>query len=162
MNTSRVFLTLVLVTAPLTTAQPQMDSTLTGQRVRIRVSDIHRQAELMPRWLELRGHVASVHGDSLALLIPASPEPLHIPRANMLGLAVSRGVPSRFESALRRGLWWGLQGALAGVMYLNAPFRNQGHTWEDAIGTGASLGLLTGVVIGASYPYERWRGVRIR
>jgi hypothetical protein len=149
----------------LSVAQPahgQLDSTLVGQRARVRVRDVHRQAELLPPVLELRGTVLSVTGDTLALRLPSGGPPVSIPRSAITGLAVSRGVPSRLESAGRRALEWAAVGACLGFLYLQSPTRDPGNTWEDAIGTGASLGAFAGLLLGFISPYERWRGVRAR
>jgi hypothetical protein len=143
-------------------ARAQFDSTLYGQRARVRVSDLHRQGEFLPKVLELRGNVASVTPDTIVLLLPNIANPLHVARANILNLAVSRGVPSRLESAVRRGLWWGIAGAYIGWVYLRSPERDPGNTWEDAVGTGAAIGVFTGVLFGTISPYERWRRIRIR
>jgi hypothetical protein len=143
-------------------AHGQIDSTFVGQRVRVRIRDVHRQAELLPPVLELRGTVLSVTGDTLALRLPSAGSPVSIPRPAITSLAVSRGVPSPLESAGRRMLEWGATGACLGLLYLHSPIRDSGHTWEDAVGTGASLGSLTGLLVGFISPYERWRGVRVR
>jgi hypothetical protein len=143
-------------------AHGQLDSSLVGHRARVRVRDVHRQAEFVPPVLELRGMVLSVARDTLTLRLPSAGTLVPIPHSAIAGLAVSRGVPSRLESAGRRMVEWGAVGAALGLLYLHSSIRDPGNTWEDAVGTGASLGALSGLLVGLISPYERWRGIRLR
>lgn len=156
----RYMIALGLLVAGPHTLQSQVDSALVGQRLRIRVPEL-RQFEAGPKILEIRGALAGVSGDSLYVQLAASGTPVAIGRERIVSLAVSRGEPSHLSSAERSALMWGLIGALSGYLYRNSSV-DFGDTWEDAVGTGATVGAAMGFVLGLSFPYERWRSIRLR
>lgn len=156
----RLVIALGLLMAASHTLQSQIDSTLVGQRIRIRVPEV-RQFEAGPRVLEIRGALTGVTGDSLYVRLAASGAPVAIARERIERLAVSRGEPSRLGSAGRSALIWGGLGALWGYV-LHSSDRAHGNTWEDEVGTLATVGAVTGFVLGLSFPYERWRNIRLR
>jgi hypothetical protein len=157
-----VAVTIFVVAVAPTSGNAQVDSSLTGQRVRVRINDEHRQAALAPAFLELRGSVTAASPDSLTLRLPRTQTSITVPTRVMTGLAISRGVPGTAESGARGAAWGVFHGALLGVIYMSGPERNQGATWEEAIGTGASIGAVAGFLMGALSPHERWRGVKLR
>jgi hypothetical protein len=153
-------ITLGLLMAGPHTLQSQVDSTLVGQRIRIRVPEV-RQFEAGPNFLEIRGALAGVTGDSLYVRMAASGAAVAIGRERIARLAVSRGKPSRLASAERSALMWGALGALWGFV-LHTSGRDQANTWQEEVGTLATVGAVTGFVLGLSFPYERWRNIRLR
>lgn len=155
-------LTMLLVVAATGAADAQVDSSLAGQRVRVRFSEAHRQAPLAPAFLELRGTVTTASPDTLTLLLSGTQTTVTVPTRVMTGLAISRGIPGRAESGARGAVRGALHGAVLGGIYLLGPVRNYGHTWEDAIGTGVSVGALTGLLMGVISPHERWHGIKLR
>ncbi len=152
--------TVALLFAAATPAAAQVDSALAGERVRVWVSDVHRQASFVPAVLELRGTVTSVSVDSLTLLLPGTQTTISIPTRVITGLAISRGVPSRAESGARGAAWGALHGAMWGAAY--AHLVDRGHRRERTFVIGASAGAIGGLLMGAVSPHERWRTVRIR
>ena len=155
LSTSLAVAAFVLLARP---CQAQNDSALVGHRVRVAVSDV-RQTDFGPPFLELRGTLRDIRADTLYLAIPHSTTLVVISRRSVHDFAVSRGVPSRVESAFRRAFVLGALGAAAGFVYLHSSARDPGNTWEDAIGTGAVIGVGSGLVVGFAMPFERWRAV---
>ena len=135
---------------------------IAGARVRIAVPDSLRQEPLWPRQQIFIGTVAGVGGDTLYLEVPSTAGRLAVPRASVRRLSVSRGVPSRLESALRHGFEWAVAGALsfyAAQHYDDdAPFDSDG----EAALVGAGIGFGLGALLGAVSPSERWRRLRLR
>jgi hypothetical protein len=119
---------------------------------------------MLPRQLIVIGTVARVAGDTLVLEVPSARGTLAVARGDLRALAVSRGVPGRPESALRGGLSSAVVFGLAfAVLHTTddrgtRPFRS---TAEGAA-IGAALGFGTGAALGAIWPSERWRTVRLR
>ena len=141
-------------------ALAQLDSALIGQRIRVEVRDAHRQMEFGPKRLDLRGKLSTFDSNTVTLQLMAGGVAVTVPRSEMLSLAISRGAPGRPESALRGAVGGALIGVLWGFVYLHSPGRDAGNTWEDAIGSGASIGALIGAVAGALSPQERWKRLR--
>jgi hypothetical protein len=133
-----------------------------GTRVRVVLPDSLRQA-WAPREQWLRGEVAAVAADTLYLRLQGTESPIAIRRAAIKRLDRSLGVPGRAESALR--------GAIAGAFWTAAYLAAARHLadgtrpWPgpgDDLAEGAAIGVGIGVVLGAIFPTERWRRVRLR
>ena len=134
-----------------------------GVRVRLLLPDSVRQEPLQPRRQTLLGTVTRLGGDTLYVAVPGTTGTLAVPRESLHELSVSRGVPSRPESALRHGVEWALGGALAFLVAHQAddddePFDSAG----EAAAVGAGIGIGIGALLGAISPSERWRRVRLR
>ena len=135
-----------------------------GVRVRLLLPDSVRQAPLQPRQQVLLGTVARLGGDTLYVAVPGTTGALAVPRASVQGLSISRGVPSRPESALRRGLEWAVAGALTFVIAHQTDDGDGGRfdSAGEAAAVGAGIGFGIGAVVGAISPSERWRRLRLR
>ena len=126
-----------------------------GARVRITVPDSVRQEPLRPRQQELIGTVAGVAADTLYLTVPNTTGTLAVPRS------VSRGVPSRVTSALRRGVEWAAAGALAAFVAQGYEEDASSRSGSEQVAVGAGIGFGVGAVLGAVWPSERWRRLRL-
>ena len=133
-----------------------------GARVQVMVPDSVRQEPLWPRQQTLIGTVARVGGDTLYLVLPSTTGEVAVPRSSIRTLAVSRGVPSRAESALRHGARVALTGAATFFLMRQAdadgPYRSPG----EAAAIGGAIGFGIGAILGAISPSERWRTLRLR
>lgn len=157
-----VFLALVLSLASSLPAAAQFPEAVTpGTRVRIVVPDTVRQAPLAPRQQVLFGTVVGVERDSIQIVLPYLSGALAVPRSQVRALSVSLGVPSRTESALRKGLELALLTALVFVVTDdgNGQF---GDNLGERAAVGAGVGFGVGAVLGAVWPSERWRRLRLR
>jgi hypothetical protein len=105
----------------------------------------------------LRGKVTALAADTLYLAVADSLGPLAIPRTLIQRLDLSRGVPSRGVSALRRGVGGAIGGALVGwaIGALDDDIDN-----GDAALIGGAIGLGTGALFGALFPHERWKRMK--
>lgn len=131
-----------------------------GARVQVRLPEVQYQVDGRRGQL-VRGRVTALTPDSLYLAITDSLGPVAVPRYLIERLAYSRGVPSRVASAARRGLFVGAGTALLFVL-VNEMAEEPGRaTTGSAALFGAGVGLTTGVMLGAVYPRERWKGVRL-
>ena len=138
-----------------------------GARVRVRLPEVQYQ-ETTPRGHLLRGRVTALTPDTLYLAITDSVGPLALPRPLIQRLDLSRGVPSRGASALRQGVITGALLALTSVL-LNEADENPADAGEaayyidDNLGylVGVGIGFATGAILGAIFPRERWKKVRI-
>ena len=129
-----------------------------GTRVRVQLPE--RQYQFGgSRGHLLRGRVTALSPDTLYLAVTDSIGPLAIPRRFIDKLALSRGVPSRAGSALKRGLVSGAGYALllAGIAGLD----DDPGGWDagDAALVGGAVGFATGAIFGAIYPRERWKSL---
>ena len=161
-QSSLLAIPLLLVLAVPAAAQ-YPDDVVAGVRVRLAVRDSARQEPLLPRQQTIIGTVANVAGDTLYLAVPSTTGTIAVPRESVRQLSISRGVPSRAESALRHGLEWAVAGALS--FYLAQPYGDEDETFDSdgqAALVGAGIGFGLGVVLGAVSPSERWRRIRLR
>jgi hypothetical protein len=130
-----------------------------GARVRARLPEMQYQQGNQRGHL-LRGRVSRLSADTLYLAITDSVGPLAVPRNLIQRLDYSRGVPSRFASALTRGLVGGA--VLAGTLALfNELWDDPGTSTGDAALIGAAIGFGTGAIMGAIFPIERWKSVKL-
>jgi hypothetical protein len=131
-----------------------------GARVQARLPEVQYQVDGRRGQL-VRGRVTALTPDSLYLAITDSVGQVAVPRHLIERLAYSRGVPSRVSSAARRGLFTGAGTALLFVL-LNEMDEEPGRASTGSAALfGAGVGLTTGAVLGAIYPRERWKGVRL-
>jgi hypothetical protein len=128
-----------------------------GARVRVRLPEVQYQ-EAIPRGHLLRGRVSALAPDTLYLAITDSVGPLAIPRPLIQRLDLSRGVPSRGANALRQGVISGALWALAFAVFSETD--NGRHDTGDAALLGGGVGFVTGAIMGALFPRERWKKVR--
>jgi hypothetical protein len=137
---------------------------VSGARVRVVLPDSLRQASAPTRDQWIRGRVARLTADTLFLGLGGVEAPIAIRHAAIKRIDRSLGVPSRGESALRGAVGWALFGALFGLATGWPEFdegvneRNAG----DRAALGAAWGAGVGFVLGALFPSERWRRVRMR
>ena len=135
-------------------------SVTSGARVQVRLPEVQYQFGGHRGHL-LRGRVTSLTSDTLYLAVTDSLGPLPIPRRLIERLEFSRGVPSRLASAARRGLI-----AAAGFALLSVAM-NEIEDEPDRVSTGTAaligggVGLVFGGTLGAIYPNERWKRVRL-
>ena len=134
-----------------------------GTRVRVWLPEQHSQAEGHWRRQLLRGTVETIAGDTLRLTVPGTTGAITVPRASMHRLDVSRGWPSRAESAFHRAPGGAVGGAILWAL-MNDPRRRGGpHYRTDwrAAGVGAAWGAGISAAFGFIFPYEQWRRVRL-
>jgi len=154
-------LVLILILAPLRPLVAQWPAPVdSGARVQVWLPEKQYQIAAM-RGLAIRGRVAGLTPDTLYVAVADSIGPVPIPRQLIKRLEYSRGVPSRFESGVRRGVVAGIGTALL-LMGLNQllPEDDEQDTGDVAL-VGAGIGLFTGGLSGALYPRERWKRVKL-
>lgn len=143
-------------------AQPALDVPV-HTRVRVSLPDTAGQPRLAPRQQWLRGEVAALGTDTLYLSMQGTAGPIAIPRRAIRRIDRSLGVPSRPASAIQGAVGFAIIGALYGIV-LKAV---EAEGWEDqstgeSAAIGAGTGAVAGLVVGALFPTERWRRVRMR
>jgi hypothetical protein len=145
----------------LQAAHAQWPAQLTpGARVQVRLPEIQYQFDWV-RGQPIRGRVASLASDTLYLAVGDSLGPLAVPRRLIQRLEYSKGVPSRFASATKRGL---LSAALFASV---AAFINEHqdapreHSTGDVALVWGGVGLAIGATLGAIFPIERWKKVKL-
>jgi hypothetical protein len=156
-----VALSLALATAQPLAAQFPADVAV-GTRVRVVLPDSLRQSSGPWRQQWLRGDVAALAGDTLYLQLQGAARAVPIRRVAIRRIDRSLGVPSRPESALRGAVGWAVLGALYGLL-LNS---TNAQDWRDrsvgeSAALGAGIGAGIGFIVGAIFPSERWRRVRL-
>ncbi len=135
-----------------------------GTRLRVVLPDSLRQAWGPPREQWVRGRVAALTTDTLYLELQGVAAPVPIQRASIKRIDRSLGVPSRPESAVRGAVGAALWGAVLGLA-TGWPDWDDGRLERDAgdrAALGAATGAAIGFVLGAIFPSERWRRVRLR
>jgi hypothetical protein len=154
-------LALTLVAHPIAAQSAAPDVPL-HTRVRVALPDSVGHAWPRRQWL--RGEVAAKAVDTLYLKLQGTGGTVAIPRTAIRHLHRSLGVPSRPESALRAAVGWGVLGAALGYA-TGWPDWNDGRSTRsagDRTALGAAAGAAAGFVLGAIFPSERWRRVRLR
>jgi hypothetical protein len=132
-----------------------------GARVRVALPDSLRQA-WAPREQWLRGEVTTLAGDTLYLRLQGAAAPVPIRRAAIKRIDRSLGVPSRAESALRGAVAWAVWFGLNWATIRHADGDGSWRRFGDDLVEGAAYGAGAGFILGAIFPTERWRRVRLR
>ncbi|HZN96128.1 MAG TPA: hypothetical protein VFB61_00180 [Gemmatimonadales bacterium] len=130
-----------------------------GARVQARLPEMQYQKGNQRGHL-LRGRVSGLSSDTLYLAITDSVGQLAVPRHLIQRLDYSRGVPSRLSSALTRGLVGGAVLA-ATLALLNEVQEDPSTSTGDVALIGAAIGFGTGAILGAIFPTERWKSVKL-
>jgi hypothetical protein len=134
-----------------------------GSRVRVVLPDSVRQSSGPWRQQWLRGDVAALAGDTLYLRLQGTAAPVPIRRPAIRRIDRSLGVPTPLESALQGAVGWALPGAALGFATGWPDVRrDNGRNNGDAALRGAAWGAGIGFILGAIFPTERWRRVRLR
>jgi hypothetical protein len=128
-----------------------------GTRVRVVLARGSRSIWSRPQILQ--GTVTALNADSISLRLDAGAGPVTLATASIAQLEVSRGVPSRLESAVWQGAVLGRQGAVYWPI-LTEKDRGSSDSWDRDMLVGAAVGTAIGVVVGALDPAERWRIAR--
>ncbi len=131
-----------------------------GTRVQVQLPEAQLQGAARRGHL-LRGRVAHLAADTLYLAVTDSVGPLAIPRHLIENLHSSKGVPSRASSALRRGIPSAAASALLFILLNELDDASDRSSTGTAALVGGGVGLATGALMGALYPRERWRRVRL-
>jgi hypothetical protein len=132
-----------------------------GARVQVRLPEIQYQFDWV-RGQPIRGRVASLASDTLYLAVGDSLGPLAVPRRLIQRLEYSKGVPSRVASATKRGLLSAAGFALVAALVNEAGDEPHKNSTGDVALVWGGLGLVTGAVLGAIFPIERWKKVRLK
>jgi hypothetical protein len=151
-------LALAIGLVPVSAALAQWPSELApGARVQVQLPEHQYQSDARRGHL-VRGRVAAVTADTLYLAVADSLGPLAIPRPLVQRVDLSRGVPSRGASAIRRGIGGGISGALVGwaIGALDDDIDD-----GDAALIGGAIGFGTGALFGALFPRERWKKLKL-
>lgn len=127
-----------------------------GARVQVRLPEIQFQASARRGHL-IRGRITALTPDTLYLAVTDSVGPLPLPRSLIQRLELSRGVPSRGASALRQGLLSGAITAAMLALFEGINDEPDGIDAGEAALIGGGVGLVSGAVIGAIFPRERWK-----
>jgi len=132
-----------------------------GARLRVALPDSVRQ--VWPRQQWVRGEVAALSTDTLYLRLPGTESPVAIRRSAIKRLDRSLGVPTPVESAFRGAVGWAFVGALHGVLLRAFDAEDwRDRSYGESAALGAGVGAAAGFVLGALFPSERWRRVRLR
>lgn len=129
-------------------------------RVQARLPETQYQID-GPRGQLIRGRIAALAPDTLYLAVTDSLGPLAIPRALVQRLQISKGVPSRGVSALQRGVLLGASSALLALVAFGIDDEPDGTDSGTAALVLGGVGVVVGSVLGALYPRERWKRVRL-
>lgn len=127
-----------------------------GTRVQVRLPEKQYQFAGLRGHL-LRGRVRALTSDTLYLAVTDSVGPIAIPRSLIEQLKLSRGVPSRGASALKRGLISGAGWALLLGAWAELDDDPGGLDTGEAALLGGGIGLASGAIFGAIWPRERWK-----
>lgn len=160
----RVIIALLLVAAAPAVAQAQFASAVTeGVRVRVTIPDGFRQRAWEGRQALIHGNVARVTNDSLYLTLPNAAGTVGIDRLQVKKLAVSRGMQSPVESAIVRGIGGAIVSAAGTYIryQLTAEEDRGSKSAGEAAGISAAYGFGVGALVGAIWPTEKWKKVRL-
>lgn len=141
--------------APRDTAAQTLAETRAGERVRLVIHDSLRQGVFQRRRQDVIGHFVRATTDSVWIR-PLGAGDLGVARTAIARANVSSGA-SRWKSALLLSVGWGL--GMAAAVAFSDEGNDDGHRGRD-IWIGAGAGVGAGVVVGASLPFELWRGVK--
>jgi hypothetical protein len=111
----------------------------------------------------IRGTLLEMDADSMTIQMHPGTGPLRVSRGVVRRMYVSRGVPSRTQSAAVGTVGGAALGALVGWLNKDARTAN-GRAYSsgrDAALAGAAFGAGLGLVSGALFPHERWHRIRL-
>jgi hypothetical protein len=128
-----------------------------GTRVGIVLAGQSRSIWSRPQVLQ--GTVTALHADSISLRLDAEATTVTVGTASIARLEVSRGVPSRLESAVWSGALLGVQGMSLWPAVRDGALNNS-DSWSRDVLVGAAVGATIGVIVGALEPREQWRRAR--
>ncbi len=109
----------------------------------------------------VRGRVTALSPDTLYMAVTDSVGALALPRRLLERLDLSRGVPSRGGSALRRGVLTGALTARTLLVVSEISDDPGGRSDGESVLIGGAVGFASGALFGALYPVERWKRVRL-
>lgn len=128
-------------------------------RVRIDVHTGERTLLRRPRTQSLAGSLVATRADTVLVAVTPGAEPVLIPRAAIRNVHVTRGVPNRFESAVRRAVVPTLASAAFTALSLNARRKDGDPSpGRGALAAAASTAAISGT-LGFISPKERWHRV---
>jgi hypothetical protein len=136
------------------------DAVTPGTRVQVRLPESQYQIDGTRGHL-VRGRITALAPDTVYLAVTDSVGPLAIPRALLQRLEISKGVPSRGLSAVKRGVLGGAIAAVTALIWFGLDDEPDGTDSGDAALVAGGFGLVLGSVFGALYPRERWKRVRL-
>jgi putative intracellular protease/amidase len=152
----------VLAGAPITAGAQSLESLPAAARIRLDVHTGERTLLGRPKTQSLAGALVAARGDTILLSVVPGADPVSVPRAAIRDLHVSRGVPDRFESAVRRAVLPTLASAALTAVSLNVRRRDGDPSpGRGALTAAGSTAALTGA-IGFIMPKERWQRLRPR
>jgi AraC family transcriptional activator FtrA len=145
--------------SPVAAHAQWIDSVRATTRVRLDVHTGERTFLRRAKTQSLAGTLVATRGDTVLVAVSPGAEPLLIPRAAIRDVHVSRGVPSRFESAVRRAVVPTLASAAFSAVSLNIR-RKDGDSspGRGALTAAASTAALS-AALGFINPKERWQRV---
>jgi hypothetical protein len=111
----------------------------------------------------VRGTLLQIDADSMTIQVHPGTGPLRVSRGVVRRMYVSRGVPSRTQSAAVGTVGGAALGALAGWLNRDAQNGNRRvySSDRDATLAGLAFGAGLGLVTGALFPRERWHRLRL-
>lgn len=149
----------LLSVSPMTVRAQWTDSVRTATRIRLDINSGERTLLRRGKPQSLAGTLVAVRGDTVLVAVAPGADPILVPRAAVRTVHVSRGVPNRFESAVRRAVVPTLAAAAFTAVSLNVRRRDGDPApTRGALAAAASTAALTGA-LGFVNPTERWQKV---
>lgn len=138
-------------------AQELADSLVAGARVRVTIENSVQPTGVRQRNESIRGTLISTSPDSLVFRPGPEMGTLTVPWSTVRRVEISLGA-SRVHSALTKAVPAGLAGAaICASTRCGEQFRSRG----ERVIYGAAVGVALGATLGALFPNERWRPVRL-
>ena len=109
----------------------------------------------------IRGTLLAIDADSMTVQVHPGTSPLRVSRGVVRHMYVSRGVPSRTQSAAVGAVGGAALVALSFWLQNQDDDRREFSSDHDAVLTGAAVGGGLGLITGALFPRERWHRVRL-
>jgi hypothetical protein len=150
-----VLLVTLFLLAPAAAAGQGAATLEPGTRVLVVLA--RQSSSLWSRPQMLQGTVTALNVDSISLRLDAEASTVTVATASIAQMAVSRGVPSRLESAVWQGAVLGLQGV---SLWPAVRDLNNSDSWSRDVLVGAAVGATIGAIVGALEPREQWRRAR--
>jgi hypothetical protein len=150
-----VLLATLFLLAPAAAVGQTTPAVEPGTRVSITLASQSRSIWSQPQVLQ--GTVTALNADSISLRLDAEASTVTVATASIAQMAVSRGVPSRLESAVWAGAVLGLQGV---SLWPAVRDLNNSDMWRRDVLVGAAVGATIGAIVGALEPREQWRRAR--